>query len=51
VLESRYPGIRTADLTATPVVGQDSQRLKDPRGRPLQLTCLWLAADSPPPSS
>ena len=51
VLESRYPGIRTADLTATPVVGQDGQPLKDPRGRPLQLTCVWLAANSPQPSS
>jgi hypothetical protein len=51
VLEHRYPGIRTSDLTATPVVGAEGRPLKDPRGRPLQLTCVWLASDSPLPKS
>ena len=51
VLESRYPGIRTADMTATAVVGADGRPLKDPRGQPVQLTCVWLASDSPLPKS
>jgi hypothetical protein len=51
ILENRYPGIRTSDITATPVVGPDGQPMKDPHGRSLQLTCVWLASDSPLPKS
>jgi hypothetical protein len=51
VLEKRYPGIETADMTATPVVGPDGRPMKDREGRPFQLTCVWLASDSPLPKS
>jgi hypothetical protein len=51
VLENRYPGIQTADMTATPVVGPGGQPIKDSRGQPLQLMCVWLASDSPLPKS
>ena len=43
LLEKRYPGIRTIDMTVTPV--------SNSRGRPLQLSCVWLSSDSPLPES
>jgi hypothetical protein len=46
ILEKRYPGIQTSDMTATPVVGRDGQPIRDMLGQPFQLYCVWLAADS-----
>jgi hypothetical protein len=51
VLEQRYPGIQTSDMTATPVVGPNGRPIKDAHGHPLQLTCVWLASGSPLPKS
>jgi hypothetical protein len=49
LLERRYPGISTSDMTLTPVTGPDGRPLADPHGRPLQLTSVWLASGSPLP--
>jgi hypothetical protein len=49
ILEKRYPGIRTSDMTATPVVGRDGQTIRDLLGQPFELYCVWLAAGSPLP--
>lgn len=51
ILEKRYPGIKTSDMTTTPVVGADGQPVKDSNGWPLKLTCVWLARGSPLPKS
>jgi hypothetical protein len=50
-LEKRYPGIRTSDVTETPVIGQDGRPIRDLQGQPLQLSCVWLAVGSPLPQS
>lgn len=52
-LEARFPGIRTADMTASPVFGQDNRPLEDSSHHPLELDCVWLTADSalPQPGS
>jgi hypothetical protein len=49
ILEERYPGIRTSDMTVTPVVGPDGPTIRDMLGQPFQLYCVWLAAGSPLP--
>jgi hypothetical protein len=49
LLEKRYPGISTSDMTLTPVTGPDGRPLTDPHGRPVQLTCVWLVSGSPLP--
>ena len=50
ILEKRYPGIRTSDMTATPVLGRDGQTIRDMLGQPFQLYCVWLVAGSPLPN-
>jgi hypothetical protein len=49
ILEKRYAGIRTSDMTATPIVGQGERPIRDPFGQPAQLSCVWLARGSPLP--
>jgi hypothetical protein len=48
-LETRFPKMRTADVTTAPVFGSDDRPLEDAGHHALTLNCLWLTADSPPP--
>lgn len=50
LLESRYPGIRIANVAANTVYGRDGHPLAGADHDPLQLHCVWLAADSPVPN-
>jgi hypothetical protein len=49
LLEKRYPGIRTSDMTLTPVLARDGSPIKNASGQPLRLHSVWLAAGSPVP--
>jgi len=49
VLEARYPGIRTAEITTSPVFARDGKPITNSAGEILQLHCVWLAAGSPNP--
>lgn len=50
MLERRFPGIRTADMTASPLYARDGHPILNAgSARALQLYCVWLAADSPLP--
>jgi hypothetical protein len=49
LLEHRYPGIRTSDMTVTPVIGPDGQPMRNSRREAFQLYCVWLSAESPKP--
>ena len=51
LLEARYPGIQTSEMTVSPVLGQDRRPVKNSTGEPLQLYSVWLAAGSPLPKS
>jgi hypothetical protein len=51
LLEARYPGIETSDMTANPVLGRDGHPIKNSSQEPLQLYCVWLADGSPLPKS
>lgn len=51
LLEKRYPGIRTSDMTLTSVIGQDGRPIKDSAGRALRLHSVWLADGSPLPGT
>jgi len=51
LLESRYPGIRTSDMTVTPVVDRYGDQIKNSSGKALQLYCVWLAVGSPTPET
>jgi len=51
VLEARFPGISTQEVTVTPLVDGGNQPVSDGQGREVQLTSVWLAPGSPPPRS
>lgn len=44
VLEARFPGIRIAETTVTPVVGKGGRAVRNASGAALQLHCIWLEA-------
>lgn len=48
-LEARFAGIKTREVTVTPVVDANSQQVVDAGGHDVQLTSVWLAPDSPKP--
>jgi beta-lactamase regulating signal transducer with metallopeptidase domain len=48
-LESRFAGIKTREVTVTPVVDGSNQPVTDAEGRDVQLTSVWLAPESPAP--
>lgn len=48
-LEARFRGVHTADMTTSPVFGQDNRPLEDSGHHALVLDCVWLTADSPLP--
>lgn len=49
-LEARFPGIRTQEVTLTPITDAAGEPLKDSGGKDLQLYSVWLAPGSPPPA-
>ena len=49
MLEARYPGIRTAEMTTSPVLARDGKPITNSAGEALMLHCVWLAARSPNP--
>jgi len=49
VLEARYPGIKTEQMTVTPVTDRALQPLKDANGNVLQLHSVWLTSNSQQP--
>ncbi len=49
-LEARFPGIRTTDMTSSPVFGRNNLPLEDSSHHPLELDCVWLAAGSALPN-
>jgi hypothetical protein len=49
VLETRYAGIRTAEMTTSQVLARDGKPVTDSAGEALQLHCVWLAPGSPTP--
>ena len=49
-LEARFPGIRIADATASPITRSDGKPIEGRDHQPAQLHSLWLAADSPTPN-
>jgi beta-lactamase regulating signal transducer with metallopeptidase domain len=48
-LESRFPGIKTQEITVTPITDDSGEPLLDSAHQELQLRSVWLAADSPKP--
>ena len=48
-LEARFKGIRTQEVTLTPITDAAGEPLKDAAGRDLQLYSVWLAPGSPLP--
>jgi beta-lactamase regulating signal transducer with metallopeptidase domain len=50
-LEGRFAGIKTREITLTPLVDAKNEPLKDGAGRPLHLFSVWLAPESPPPDA
>jgi beta-lactamase regulating signal transducer with metallopeptidase domain len=48
-LEARFGGIRTQEVTLTPITDAAGEPLKDAAGKDLQLYSVWLAPGSPPP--
>jgi len=51
LLEKRYRGIRTSDMTLTPVIGGDGRPIRNSSGNALRLHSVWLAAGSPLPET
>jgi hypothetical protein len=49
ILEARYPGIRTSDMTVTPILARDGRPIRSSSHEAIQLYCVWLVADSPVP--
>lgn len=49
-LESHFSGIKTQEVTVTPIVDVAGNARKDRAGKDLQLHCVWLAPDSPLPA-
>ncbi|HET9865360.1 MAG TPA: M56 family metallopeptidase [Steroidobacteraceae bacterium] len=50
-LESRFPGIRTQEITVTPITDDAGEAVRDAEGKELQLHSVWLATGSPPPGA
>jgi hypothetical protein len=50
-LEARFAGIKTREVTATPIVDGTNQPVADDQGRNVHLTSVWLAPGSPPPGT
>jgi hypothetical protein len=50
-LESRFSGIRTEGLTVTPITDAAGNPIQDRGGKGLQLHSVWLAPDSPLPTT
>ncbi len=48
-LEARFTGIRTQEVTLTPITDAAGEPLKDTAGKDLQLYSVWLAPGSPLP--
>jgi hypothetical protein len=53
MLEERFVGIKTSEITVTPVTDQTSRpvSVRGGSGEMLQLHCVWLAVGSPPPDA
>lgn len=51
ILEARYPGIKSNDMTVTPVVDANMQPIKDRAGGGLKLYSVWLDEGSPLPGA
>lgn len=50
LLESRFTGIKTREVTLTALVDERDEPIKDESGKDLHLFSIWLAPDSPPPA-
>jgi hypothetical protein len=50
MLEARFRGIRTSDMTVTPVIDRQEPLVKPSRNSALQLHCVWLAVGSSLPA-
>jgi len=50
-LETRFAGIKTREVTVTPLVDGRNQPIADGKGRDVQLTSVWLAPGSPLPGT
>ena len=50
-LEERFNGIKTREVTVTPIIDESNQPVSDGQGRDVQLTSVWLAPGSPAPGS
>jgi hypothetical protein len=48
-LEARFAGIKTREVTVTPLYDAGNEPVADAEGRDVHLTSVWLAPDSPPP--
>jgi beta-lactamase regulating signal transducer with metallopeptidase domain len=51
MLERRFAGIQTQEITLTPVVDDRNEPQLDQAGKPLQLFSVWLAPDSALPAN
>ncbi len=49
LLESRYAGIKTREITLTSIVDDRDEPVKDRGGKELHMFSVWLAPDSPLP--
>jgi hypothetical protein len=49
LLESRFAGIRTREITLTALVDERDEPMKDAGGKDLHLFSVWLAPESPLP--
>jgi hypothetical protein len=49
-LDARFAGIKTREITLTPIVDEKNEPLKDSAGKPLHMFSVWLAPESPPPN-
>jgi bla regulator protein blaR1 len=50
-LEARFAGIKTREVTVTPLVDGSNHPVLNSQGRDVHLTSVWLAPGSPPPGS
>ena len=50
IIEARFPGIRTAEVTIVPWRGLDGEPVRDRRNRVIRVACVWLAWGSPAPT-
>lgn len=49
ILEARFPGICTSEITVVPWRGLDGEPMRDSRHRIVTVACVWLAEGSPLP--